>query len=89
MLEWDDCVIGCETRGLVLASGDTFENDRTGGVRCRTGRTAGRLLPSANGEVEIAERPWGVLDGFVQRTYVAASDLSRRRGAGAEVDDSD
>ncbi len=59
--------------------------------------SCGRLAGAAHGTLvkpEIAgcavdESVWSRLDGFVQRTYVPASDESRRKGAGAGLLDTD
>lgn len=76
--------ISCEK-----ASAYTTERAEEIGLSVVTRETLTPTHLARNAGVKVPLSVWRVLDGFARRTYVAASEASRARGAGAGRSDND
>ena len=86
-LRWDAVIVSVTPdnvstlgTGLRAASAD---------VRCYDAPASGRVLHPMPAGVPVDDTVWARLDVLAKRTYVPASDISRRRGAGAGMIDND
>jgi len=90
-ITWPGVSIGIDAAGLHSAPGTDVRAVAADEMVCerRSAPPVGDVVQAETSGVPIDPALWSRLDAYAQRTYVPASDASRQRGAGAEVDDND
>jgi hypothetical protein len=90
VLSWADSRACCSPQGLAVSAGKSFLYcDHAPALACEAGSCEGEFTAPTTGGVPVDRESWDTLQRYAHLTCVEASEQSRSRGAGAEVDDND
>ncbi len=93
ILDWNGLSVVIDARGHRINPGgaETLSAHAASRVQvCQgTAQDAPEPVSPAAGEVDVPDGTWQILQSLALRTYVPATEASRKKGAGSRLDDND